>query len=555
MPSQLLQTTPSNWALLTPNPNPVVCRPIAEFKPSPWGNQFLDYTLDDHEKAIEGQQELAKELKEEIKKELLSLGERPLVEQLCLIDSIERLGVAYQFEKEIDDILQRVHEKDDATSEDVFLTSLRFRILRQHGFTVSCDVFKGFIGSDGSLKDEVASDVQGLLSLYEACHVRGHGENILDEALSFTTTKLNSVHGHPLKERVSHALKKPLHKRMTRLECVHHMQDPCHNSTLLRFAKLDFNLLQSSQKKELSDMSRWWKRIDLSSKLPSRDRIVEAYFWASAVYFEPQSSIGRKICTMACQLMTSVDDIYDAYATLDELEIFTKAVNRWDKSCLDELPEYMKPYYQCLILDAFDEMERDLAAKGRSQYVYYAREEMKALCQSYLLEAKWRQRKYVPTLDEYLENAVRTSTFGLTTIFTFLDMDMATHEDFEWVRELPKPVEAICLLLRLLDDIGGHKFDKERDHASSSIDCYMRQFGVSSEIAREEIQKKADEVWKDINQAMIPPTEVPMPLLKCVLNLGRSVEAIYDGGQDGFTSINQDMKENITNLYINPIPM
>lgn len=141
-------------------------RPLADFQPSMWGDRFLDYTPDPKVsytydricngkyyielliynvridmQVIESQQEMAEELKKEINRELLqSLGDhKPLKEQLCLIDSIERLGVGYHFDKEILDALRRIHEmSDSSSSDDLFLTSLRFRLLRQHGFRVSC---------------------------------------------------------------------------------------------------------------------------------------------------------------------------------------------------------------------------------------------------------------------------------------------------------------------------------------------------------------------------------------------------------------------------------
>ena len=127
-------------------------------------------------------------------------------------------------------------------------------------------MFKKFISSNGSLKEEVASDVQGLLSLYEDCHVRVHGDEILEEVLPFTMSKLKSilqsqVSNPSLKERITHALKMPLHRRVTRIDCVRYMQVyeedvPLHNKTLLKFAKVDFNLLQAFHKKELSELCR-----------------------------------------------------------------------------------------------------------------------------------------------------------------------------------------------------------------------------------------------------------------------------------------------------------
>jgi len=44
------------------------------------------------------------------------------------------------------------------------------------------------------------------------------------------------------------------------------------------------------------------------------------------VYFEPQYS--RWITTKLAALGTIIDDIYDAYGTIEELELFTNAIDR-----------------------------------------------------------------------------------------------------------------------------------------------------------------------------------------------------------------------------------
>jgi len=64
-------------------------------------------------------------------------------------------------------------------------------------------------------------------------------------------------------------------------------------------------------------------------KLPfARDRIAESCFWALGIYFEPQYSTGRKIMSKLIAILAVVDDTYDAYGTIGELELFTKAIER-----------------------------------------------------------------------------------------------------------------------------------------------------------------------------------------------------------------------------------
>ena len=74
---------------------------------------------------------------------------------------------------------------------------------------------------------------------------------------------------------------------------------------------------------------RWWKNLDFSHKLPfARDRVVECYFWILGVYFEPEYILARRILTKVIAMTSVIDDIYDVYGTIEELEIFTSAVER-----------------------------------------------------------------------------------------------------------------------------------------------------------------------------------------------------------------------------------
>lgn len=69
--------------------------------------------------------------------------------------------------------------------------------------------------------------------------------------------------------------------------------------------------------------------MGLAPKLSfSRDRLMECFFWTVGMAFEPNLSDLRKGLTQVASLITTIDDIYDVYGTLDELELFTSAVER-----------------------------------------------------------------------------------------------------------------------------------------------------------------------------------------------------------------------------------
>ncbi|GMI77052.1 terpene synthase 21 [Hibiscus trionum] len=535
-------------------------RPKADFHPGIWGDMFIQCPNMDVDAATELQYE---ELKEQVRKMIVEPTD-DLVRKLPLIDAVQRLGVSYHFEKEIEDELEKIYHdmKSNDVEDDLYTTALRFRLLREHGYRVSSGTFNKLKDEEGNFKASLMSDVRGLLELYEASYMRIHGDDILDEAISFATAQLTlalPTLDHPLSEQVDHALKQTIRRGLPRVEARNFIsiyQDmESHNKALLQFAKIDFNLLQLLHRKELSEICRWWKDLDFTRKLPfARDRVVEGYFWIMGVYFEPQYSLGRKMLTKVIAMASIVDDTYDSFATYDELIPYTDAIEKWDLKCMDELPEYMQISYKAL-LDVYEEMEQLLADQGRQYRVEYARKAMIRLAQAYLLEAKWTHLNYKPTFEEFRDNALPTSGYAMLAITAFVGMgDVITPETFEWAANDPKIIKASTIICRFMDDIAEHKFNHRREDDCSAIECYMEQYGVTAQEAYDEFNKHIESSWKDVNEEFLKPTEMPTPVLYRSLNLARVMDVLYREG-DGYTHVGKAAKGGITSLLINPIPL
>ncbi|KAL0297920.1 UNVERIFIED_CONTAM: Gamma-cadinene synthase [Sesamum calycinum] len=78
--------------------------PITSYSPSMWGDAFTSFSLDD--KVQEKYAESIQELKHQVRSMLMSEGSTT-IERLILVDTIERLGVGYHFEQEIEDQLEK----------------------------------------------------------------------------------------------------------------------------------------------------------------------------------------------------------------------------------------------------------------------------------------------------------------------------------------------------------------------------------------------------------------------------------------------------------------
>ncbi|KAL5563690.1 hypothetical protein UlMin_033437 [Ulmus minor] len=546
-------------------------RPTADYHPNIWGEQFLNYKVKDLE-AYERQKQRVEELKEEARRLVFVVALDDPSHQLKLIDAVQRLGLSYHFENEIEQALHDqyflyvAYKKDHGDhEEDLYHVALRFRLLRQHGYYLSCDMFDKFKDDHGNFKDSLVENIQGMLSLYEATHLRLHGEDLLDEALVFTTTHLKSIstqlsNNNPLSDQIACALKRPLRKCLDRLQARDYISiyqdEASQNKTLLELAKLDFNIVQSMFREELSEISRWWKELDFARKLPFkiRDRIVELYFWIMGVYFEPKYSRGRRILTRIIALTSILDDTYDSFGTFEELKVFTEAIDRWDINCMDTLPEYMQQCYQAILND-YKKFEEEELAEEEKYRIQYAKEAFKITSKAYFDEARWLNQGYFPTMEEYLEVALESTCYPMLTISSFVGMgDVVTKDAFEWVFNKPKILRAATVICRYMDDVVSHKFEQERPHIPSGVECYKKQYGGSEEEIYDEFYKIIENGWKDVNQEFLRPSPMPIPILNRVLNFSRVMDFLYKDS-DGYTHVGKVVKDAITAVLIDPIPI
>nr|GMC76587.1 (E,E)-germacrene B synthase-like isoform X2 [Ipomoea batatas] len=431
------------------------------------------------------------QLKEEVRKAFIAAPPASL-KKLELIDKIQRLGVDYHFENEIEASIRHIFDNyDDCNKGDdennLYIVALRFRLLRQEGHHISCGVFEKFLDKNGKFKDSLANDVEGMLSLYEAAYLGVHGETILDEALTFTTDHLESMLPNLNKlaaAQVTHALKMPIRRTLPRVGAREYMpiyqQDQTHNKVLLRFAKLDFNLLQKVHQRELS------------------------------------------------------------------------GITRFDTSASNEVPQYLKKVY-LTILATTTEMEEVMAKENKLFHVAYAIGEMKKSVRAYHQEFMWFYTKHVPTFEEYLKVSLATTCYMTLATTSLVGMgDIVTKEVLDWITSEPLAIKANCSICRLMDDIIGHEFEQERGHVVSAVECYTKEYNVSEQEAYVEIENLISKAWKDLNQECLHPTPVPMKVLLRIMNLTRVIFLLYKD-KDNYTFSHVKLKYFINTILVQPV--
>ncbi|KAK1293136.1 hypothetical protein QJS10_CPB17g00586 [Acorus calamus] len=525
-------------------------RRSGNYHASKWDLRFLQSSFangqTDHDKHMKRVGEL-----KELVKCMFTVSE-PLL-KLKLIDDLQRLGLAYHFKEKIRRVLADMEGNVAYDKDDLYATALYFRLLRQYGFTVSQDIFYGFMEDSHNFKGSLRNDTRGLLSLYEASHLAFEGEQILDVARAFTKMHLKNNQDPTLKNQVSHALEMPLQRRLQRLETRWFIEERERgggdvNPLLLEFAKLDFRMLQVIHRRDLGKLARWWEELGLAKKLSFvRDRLVEAFYPTIGIVPEQQFGYSREGLTKLGTFVTIVDDIYDVYGLLDELELFTDVVDRWDVDAAKILPDYMKTTFLALY-NTTDEMVHDIMREEGHNCLPFFKKAWGDICKSFLIEARFQNDGYVPTLEEYLNNAWTSICGPLMLIYLFFSTrQLITAEALQHLDTSSDLIRLASMIFRLRNDLATSKAEIEKGDVATSIYCYMHETGVSEVVAREHILCLIDQMWKKLNKMGCTPSPFPQTYIDVVFDLARMSECFYHYG-DGLGAPDAKLMDDISSM-------
>nr|L0HAM7.1 RecName: Full=Sabinene hydrate synthase, chloroplastic; AltName: Full=Terpene synthase 6; Short=TvTPS6; Flags: Precursor [Thymus vulgaris]AGA96119.1 terpene synthase 6 [Thymus vulgaris] len=541
-------------------------RRSGNYEPSLWDFDFIQ-SLDNHhphvkEKQLKREEELIVEVK-------MLLGTKiEAVKQLELIDDLKNLGLSYFFRDEIKMVLTSIYnnffENKNNQVGDLYFTALGFRLLRQHGFNVSQEIFDCFKNEKGSDFDEtlIGEDTKATLQLYEASFHLREGENTLELARQISTKYLQkkvdegSINDENLSSWIRHSLDLPLHWRIQRLEARWFLDAYAaredKNPLIFELTKLDFNIIQATQQEELKEVSRWWNNSRLAEKLPFvRDRVVECYFWAVGLFDGHDYGFQRKVNAAVNILITAIDDVYDVYGTLDELRLFTDVIRRWDTQSIDQLPYYMQLCYLTLYNYVSDLAYNILKDRGINTIPHLHQSWVNTV-EAYLKEAEWYESGYAPSLEEYL--SIASISIGVIPIVIPLEVSIPNstfhrRSPFEYHRY--DILHLSAMVLRLADDLGTAQYEVETGDVPKAVQCYIKDTNASEEEAREHVRFMIGEVWKELNTAMAESDDCPFTEQGAwaAVNIGRAAQFIYlEGDGHGRFQIHQHME----NLFFHP---
>lgn len=513
-------------------------RRTANYKPNIWNYDYLQsLTNKYHEEKYEKE---AETLKEQVRG-MLCASKDPL-HKLELIDLINKLALSHLFEDEISD---SINTTTSTFQNDLYSSAFYFRVLRQHAHHVSQDAIVQLLDEEEKLMKGADWDDKTRNEIFEASHLAVDGEGLLDRAKAFSAENLNSNVDSP---------KCPLHFTVSWFNVKKHMAAGA-NSALHTLAGLSFNMIQVRHQNDLKEIIRWWRDLGLLEVLTfTRDRVVESFLWAVGVAYEPQYANLRKWLTKAIMLVLIIDDVYDIYGSKHELEQFTTAVERWDPSEIQELPEAIKRCFWTLY-DTASDIDREVQKeKGWTSVLPQLRQVWVGFCKALLVEAKWDEKGQSPSLVEYLDNGWISSSGPVLSLHILLGIGEDMEETMAAFHGNHHLIHHASLIIRLCNDQGTSQAEVERGDAPSSIVCHMREANVTEKQGREHIKKLISESWKKINGEVLmrrfPKRQQKMK--RYIVNTARVATFIYQNG-DGFGVQDRETRDQVLSCLIHPV--
>ncbi|KAL1532807.1 hypothetical protein AAHA92_32773 [Salvia divinorum] len=296
------------------------------------------------------------ELMQKLKEEFNDSMETAIVHtpsNLCVIDTLQRLGLDQYFQSEIDTILESTNmlwqQKHKITFSNVNTHAMAFRLLRVKGYEVSSEELAPYDNQDCVSQQRV--DVAMVIELYRAAHERIYEEeSSLENILAWTTNFLNhQLHSNSIPDKKLHKLVElylnnyhgiPIRLGVRRNLDLYDMSNYqalggknrfsniC-NEDFIALAMQDFTICQAQYHKELQQLQRWYADCRLDTLKFGRQVVFISYFLASLLISDCASAHARLAFTKTTVLVTLIDDFFDYGGSRQECYNILELVKEW----------------------------------------------------------------------------------------------------------------------------------------------------------------------------------------------------------------------------------
>nr|AFJ67819.1 pinene synthase-like protein [Solanum habrochaites] len=499
---------------------------------------------------------------------------------LCLVDTLQNLGVHRHFKSEIKKALDEIYRLWQQKNEDIFSNvthcAMAFRLLRMSYYDVSSDELAEFVDEEHffSTSGKYTSHVE-ILELHKASQlaIDHEKDDILDKINNWTRTFMeqkllnNGFIDRMSKKEVELALRKfyttfhlaekrryikSYEENNFKILKAAYRSPNINNKDLLAFSIHDFELCQAQHREELQQLQRWFEDYRLD-QLGLAERYIHAsYLFGVTVIPEPELSDARLMYAKYVMLLTIVDDHFESFASKDECLNIIELVERWDDyASVGYKSERVKVFFS-MFYKSIEELATIAEIKqGRSVKNHLVNLWLELMKMMLMEQVEWWTTKTIPSIEEYLY--VTSITFGsklfLLSIQYFLGIkiskDLLESDEICGLRNCSGRV------MRILNDLQDSK-KEQKEGSINSVTLLMKSMSEEEAImkTKEILEMNRRELLKMV---LVQKKGSQLPQL-CKDIFWRSIKwahFIYSQ-TDGFR-IEEEMKNHIDEVFYKPL--
>ncbi|KAJ8767584.1 hypothetical protein K2173_018142 [Erythroxylum novogranatense] len=508
----------------------------------------------------------------------------PLDEELinlCMVNQLQRFGLAEYFNEEIEKVLEQVYESymtreswveanDSPLALKLYKDSLAFYLLRLYGFRVFPWTFCWFLQAK-EVEERIGNDHEHfssvMLNVYRATDLMSFSKKLLEKTISGRSKGQDHVLYPNFHAAIERELEFPWIARMDQLDyrtwieyennnalwmgkTSYHRLSSHLNEKLVLLALQNYVFRQSIYKKELEELKRWSNHWGIPKMRFCREKSAYCYFAIASSTSLPWDCDLRMIIAKSAIVVTIADDFYDIEGSLDDLRKLTSAVQRWDGKGLTG--------HSKTIFEVLESLVREIAAKhfqrhGMTEITDYVQNIWRETFLSWLTEATLSKSGCIPLMGDYLETgmiSIATHTLVLPAS-CFLQPSMTTHKfrppKYETITRL------LMLIPRLLNDTQSYE-KEQKDGKINFVTLHSKQnpnMDIEDSIAftNDIIVKKTKEFLKHALMGGFDDLSRPCRLLH--LSFLKVFQMFFVSGNryDSPTSMIEDIRKSI---YVPP---
>ncbi|KAL5207240.1 hypothetical protein ABZP36_031675 [Zizania latifolia] len=407
--------------------------------------------------------------------------------RLCMVDTLEKMGISLNFAYEIRDILDMTYrcwmQNEEEVMMDMATCSKAFRLLRVHGYDITSDGMAQF-AEQSSFDDSIhgyLNDTKTLLELYRSSQVRFSKDDLILKNIHSWSSKLlkqqlssKKISASVMPE-VEYTLKFPLHATLERLEHRRNIEQfKTEGSQLLKsgycgsraydeilaLAVGEFSSTQCVYQQELQYLKSWVAQVRLDELKFAKIMPLITLFSTAATMFPSELSDARIAWAQNSVLTTVADDFFDGAGSREEMENFVALIEKWDKHgdigfCSEKVE---------ILFNAVYSTNKQIAAnaallQNRSVMDHIARLWLDTV-RGMMKEAEWVAKKYAPaTMEEYMLAAEDSFAVGPIVLSAAYLVGPELSEEVTRSEEYSQLLKHMNIVGRLLNDV--QTYEKE----------------------------------------------------------------------------------------------